>query len=376
MLLLCLSGLLLAASGCQRSEKEFENLASLCCTLREHSTLSRGIDARPISSAFSHDGRWLAAGGMISGTAPQPSSGEVLLWDLSAAEKFRALRFEAPRIGPVVFSSDSKLLAVVARDAEQRDRVVLFDVATGSVLWTIVGHTGEISALAFSPDNRTLVTCAATLVISAGWQRGEIRIWNLEKKVELARAERSEDPFMSVAFIAGGRRFVTGVGKRSHTPAAPGNLVLWDLETCKALRTSDWDRKSITSIVCVPGKDILVAGSQDGALSFWNASDPKLIDSYDARPKDGMRMYVMSVSASRDAKLLAVAMGYWIKGGGAGELQLWDIQERRKCSTLLITSRRPVNCALFSPAADVLACTIGDGRVKIWEVNPKQTPKP
>ena len=357
-----------AAGGQERKSRPSPVPAALFVSV----TLRNGVNARPISLAFSQDGRWLATGDMISGTARRPSAEEVLLWDLSAAEKFRALSLEASSIGPVAFSSDCNLVAAVARHTEKPDQVVLFDVSSGSVFWTIEGHSGEIAALAFSPDNKTLVTCGASLVVTEGWERGEIRIWDLEKKTEMARAERLKDPFMTVAFIAGGDRFVTGLAKRRHASATGGELTIWELRTCTALQTSDWMSTSITSLACVPGQDILVAGSLDGALSFWTASDLKPIDSYDARPKRAPRMYVMSLSASRDGRMLAVGMGYWIRGGGEGELQLWDVQERRKCSTVLTKSPRPVSCVRFSPAADLLAAAIGDGRVKVWEVKANQ----
>ena len=348
-LVLCLSGLSLSVTGCGRSGNDIENPVSPCCTLHERCTISRGINGRPISLAFSQDGRWLAAGNMISGTAHRVLIGEVLLWDLTAAEKFTALRVEAGSVGPVAFSSDSKLLAAVARDPDEPDRVVVFDVGGGRESWTFAGHTGEVDALAFSPDNKMLVTCGATLVVTEGWERGEVRIWDLVKKIEVARAERFEDPYMAVVLMPGGDRFVTGVGQRRRRLAKEGQLTIWDSKTCKPLRTSDWEGKVIRSIASVPGTEMVVAGSQDGALSFWSGSELKLIDSYDVRPKRAPRMYVMSLDVSRDGKMLAVAIGYWIRGGGEGELQLWDIQRRRKCCTVLTTSRRPVTCALFSP---------------------------
>ena len=76
-----------AAGGQERKSRPSPVPAALfvsSCTLRN------GVNARPISLAFSQDGRWLATGDMISGTARRPSAEEVLLWDLRRGGKVQS----------------------------------------------------------------------------------------------------------------------------------------------------------------------------------------------------------------------------------------------------------------------------------------------
>jgi len=66
----------------------------------------------------------------------------------------------------VAISPDGKLLAAGALDSS----ITLFDVATGSAVRTLTGHSGGISSLAFSPDGKTL---------ASGSLDNSAKLWNV-----------------------------------------------------------------------------------------------------------------------------------------------------------------------------------------------------
>src|SRR5262249_11989689 len=99
---------------------------------------------------FSRDGRHLASAS---------SDGEVKLWDTTRLDEEQGARpgLKAPRTllarvpGPslsVAFSPDGRRLAT----GGEENTVKIWDVQAGRELYPLRGHSGEIYAVAFSPD--------------------------------------------------------------------------------------------------------------------------------------------------------------------------------------------------------------------------------
>ncbi|WZO97466.1 protein kinase [Isosphaeraceae bacterium EP7] len=79
--------------------------------------------------------------------------------------------------------------------------VVVLDVATGRVLHTLVGHTADIVAIAFSPDGRRIAT--------ASYDR-TIKLWDTATGREVFTLRGHTAGLLVVAFSPDGRRIVSG----------------------------------------------------------------------------------------------------------------------------------------------------------------------
>lgn len=167
---------------------------------------------------FSPDGKEIVSGTM---------GGHVQMWDVETGTALSSFFEEQPAEGntyrePILnfaFSSDGSLFAVGSTDRVRLigrtkqthfkevsnteisyegllfspddstiicghfdGRIQLLDVATGDILTTLDGHTNMIEALAFSPDNKTL--------ISVG--NGTILLWDWDKVFTSARKDNQE----------------------------------------------------------------------------------------------------------------------------------------------------------------------------------------
>jgi WD40 repeat protein len=103
--------------------------------------------------AFTPQGKELASGG---------ADGKVQMWD-TAGKPGRTFAGHAGIVNSIAFSSDGKLLVVgsgVPNLALPIGQVKLWDVATGQELAELKGHTDRVFAVAFSPDNQTIVSVA------------------------------------------------------------------------------------------------------------------------------------------------------------------------------------------------------------------------
>jgi WD40 repeat protein/serine/threonine protein kinase len=232
----------------------------------------------------------------------------VLLWDATTGREFACLgRFP---VWSVAVSPDSKTVANGHYHA-----VKLRDAATGAELTTLKGHQSEVRAVAFSPDGRTLASGAG------GWSPlpGEVILWDLASCKPLLHLEGLERGVLAVAFAPDGRMLATGGGKTG----SPGEIKLWDVASGKLLR----------------------------------------VLKHDGPP-------ILSLAFSSDGQTLATA------GGSSyfnipGEVRLWDVASGGERARLP-GHQGPIHALAFSPYGQSLATASADQTVKLWDIGSQQ----
>jgi hypothetical protein len=140
--------------------------------------------------AIARDGRTLAANSSAEADqqAPPPADGEsvsqpgvnpgeIRLWDWASGKQTRVLRGCRYRILNLALSPDGRLLASGGGLPGTAGEVKLWDIATGKLLADLKGHQTWVECVAFSPDGKTLVSVG-------GWGDGpgEIKLWDLRAR--------------------------------------------------------------------------------------------------------------------------------------------------------------------------------------------------
>lgn len=194
--------------------------------------------------AFSHDGRLLAA-------ALQK---EVVLWDVRQKRKVRALVDEhRESITAVDFSPDDRTLAPAANDKN----VVLWDVSRQKPAGPpLVGHEALVNDVKFSPDGKRLVSVDDS---------GDIVIWDVERRRQDGPVLSRPGPARSVAFDRSGDRMATGHGD---------DVILWDFTRRLQIGGAFTGHNNmVTSVRFSPDGRTLVSSSFDHTLLRWDV-DP------------------------------------------------------------------------------------------------------
>jgi WD40 repeat protein len=288
--------------------------------------------------AFSPDGRRLATGS---------KEGTLKVWDVATWQPIRGLPGHTSGITSLSFSPDGRRLASSSQGGviEVWDRDAMSPQAPGPIVvprprspsWqgaheplTLMGHTGSVNQVAFSPDGMQLASASAD---------GTIKVWD-------ARSEPEARTFvgLNMAFSPDGKWLASNQWNRPFK--------VWDTTTRQQIGPA------------FDGGESAVAFSPDGKLIAMDSG--KTVELWDIATGHKLRTFnghtdiVTSVAFSRDGRWLASAS--W-----DGKVKLWDVATAREIHTFRDHNERVWTVA-FGPDGTRLASASDGGTVRLWDV--------
>jgi WD40 repeat protein len=202
------------------------------------------------------------AGLVASGGA----DGKILLWDLPEGKILHTLT-AAPFVRGLALAPDGKLLASVGDDAV----VQLWDTATGKPGLKLAGAKDWLRAVAFSPDGKS---------VAAAGHDGRLRLWETATGKPLLDVSVTPPPPANTPATAAPVISALAFSPDSKTLAAGGSdaqVSLFQTADGKLVRSLAGHTSAISAVAFHPGGAFLVSASKDRTLRLWNPANGQLI---------------------------------------------------------------------------------------------------
>jgi WD40 repeat protein/DNA-binding SARP family transcriptional activator len=282
--------------------------------------------------AFSPDGNRFAV----------PNDGDgVTVRDANTGEELLSLTGHRARLVGLEFSPDGRSLAgTAARGGAWADdldgaSVPVWDLETGELRLVLEGHTDVVSALAFSPDGRRLIT---------GSFDGTASVWDASTGEE-RRTLRLGELVLGVDVGPDGWTIVSGDGE--------GRVSVWDGETAARQHTLDAHARGYPAVAFGPDgpEGMLVTGSDGGLVKVWDLATGQEVETL--RHSGPVQQVVVSADGRRVAA-----------SSDDGTVRLWDTARGEELLTLSGHDLIAFGVA-FSPDGRLLASSSPDGTVAL-----------
>jgi len=237
-------------------------------------------------------------------------------------------------VSAVAFSPDGKTLASASDDRT----VGLWSVATHKSLGRLSGHTNTVRAVAFSPDGKTLASAS---------DDDTVRLWSVATRKSLGRLSGHTEGVEGVAFSPDGTTLAGGSSDRT--------VRLWSVATHKSLRRLSGHTGPISAVAFSPDGKTLASASSDETVRLWNVANHKSLGRL-----SGHTGPISAVAFSPDGKTLASA-------SYDRTVRLWSVATHRSLGRLS-GHTGPISAVAFSPDGKTLAGARYDRTVGLWSV--------
>jgi WD40 repeat protein len=185
-------------------------------------------------------------------------------------------------------------------------------MSDGTVLRTLVGHTGMISSLAFSPDGTNL--------ISGSWDY-TIKVWQVADG-NLLRTLTNSGPGGRIALSPDGTTLASAISP--HAANSDWTIRLWRVADGTLQSSLTGHTNSVNDLAFSPDSATLVSGGMGQDIKFWRAADGSLLRSQTVSSE-----FVMSVAFSPNGTTVATGAGI----NSDNSIKLWTVTDNRLLRT-------------------------------------------
>jgi WD40 repeat protein len=234
--------------------------------------------------AFSCDGQTIVSSGAAAPAKRDRTEQRsyIKIWNLPTGKLQRTLLghrqpIRALAISPRPWENDRQFIASGSH------KIKLWDLYTGESFQTFFGHKEWVSCLSISADARILIS---------GSEDKTIRIWHLPTGNFLRTLKGHQGKICSLAISPDGQTLISGSDDRT--------IKLWDLETGRLLHTLTGHSGAVSTMAIAPNNQYLITGSEDKTIKIWQLQTKKLLQTL-----VGHTAAVKAIALSPDGEIIA-----------------------------------------------------------------------
>eukprot|EP00820_Chromera_velia_P025900 Cvel_10049.t1-p1 / transcript=Cvel_10049.t1 / gene=Cvel_10049 / organism=Chromera_velia_CCMP2878 / gene_product=POC1 centriolar protein homolog A, putative / transcript_product=POC1 centriolar protein homolog A, putative / location=Cvel_scaffold598:1-6837(-) / protein_length=764 / sequence_SO=supercontig / SO=protein_coding / is_pseudo=false len=204
------------------------------------------------------------------------------------------------------------------------------------------GHRGTVSAVAFSPVMKQLVSSS---------QDGSIFVWHFKFQQRPFRFVGHQGPVTDIC--------VTSSGTTIASASVDKTVRLWHNSLRADSSVIKAHSMSVRSVDLSLDDTLLLTGSDDKTVKLWSTADRKFMGSL-----TGHTNWVRSARFSPDARLA-------VSGGDDKTVRVWDLN-RRVCVWSMSEPEGTVESVSFHPDGTCVAAAGNDCAIKIWDLRSRR----
>jgi WD40 repeat protein len=274
--------------------------------------------------ALSPDGRSALSG----------DGNDLVLWNTQTGEEIRRFQGHHDLVTAGAFSPDGRYVLSGSADKS----LILWELATGKVIHTLTGHAGRISPIVVSPDGHQ--------ALSTGDGDPNAILWDLETGQEIHRfAETTDVPFIG------------GFSPDEHAVLVgymDGALIMYDVATSKEIRRFQHNDFVSDAVFSPDGKYIL-SGSGDSLVHLWDVQTGQ-----EVRRFTGHASMINQVVFSPNGRLA-------LSGSKDNSVILWDVATGAALRRW--ESQNPFDLAFSPDGQSVFISAFGDNTTQRWQLS-------
>jgi len=225
----------------------------------------------------------------------------------------------------------------------------LWEINTGRTARRFLGHNKDVLSVAFSPDDRKMISCS---------RDKSIRLWNTqgECKYVIDGGEYNSEWVSCVRFSPANDPIIIYCGW--------DNLVkVWNLAECKLKRCLSGHTGYLNNVVVSPDASLCASGGKDGLVMLWDLQEGKKLYELNA----GDTINTLCFSPNR----------YWLCACTHSSIKIWDLESKNVVDDITITdyencSRKAIRhfCTSlhWSAEGSLLFAGYTDGKIRVYSV--------
>ena len=290
--------------------------------------------------AFARDGRTL-----VTSTSSFFTEGRITLWRVTEGTRLTNYPSEQIECDAGTSFAATPDLSLAAYGLQNEPGLRVIDLRDGKELWKTNASKEWVTALAFSPDGKTLAS-------GAGFDESDtdIRLWDVASGKEIGRLKGHGAWVTSLVFWPD--------GKKLASTSADQTIRIWDVASHKCLDVLRGHRVEVWRLALLPDHTTLVSGSKDGTVCTWDTS---VSHSHEAR---------ITLPEPMTAWCFSLDSQSVVTSDPQGRVTRWRGRDFQQQETLFeIGTNRYPECDLLSGDGRWLAVTTTTNVLQVWDAS-------
>jgi WD40 repeat protein len=254
------------------------------------------------------------------------------LWDHATGKSVVTLQGHTAAVTAAAWGPGGKTLVTGSADKAAR----VWEVPAGKSARTLGGHDGPVTAVAVAADGK----------IATGSSDKTVRVWPATGDQPTQTLAGHKAPVTAVAWSRDNRTLATGANER--------DVILWAADTGKPIRTIEHP-EPVQSLAFSPDGSKLAVGSVDDRLRVYQVSNGKRLAEWE---KPGSPPNTPAVAWSTDNQFV-------LGGRGNHTLQYWNLKANKDVTN--IGTMAPVTGVAVTADGKTLVGASLDRSIRFWD---------